>query len=200
MVVTSQTTQAEPFEVAKTDGRPAVLTFGGRTPADPVAWATENRDVLRGAVAEHGALLVRGLDLRDAQSVGRVSRELLDRVMTEREGFATREVWADGVYSSSEWPADQPMCMHHELSYARQVPATLLFACLTAPDSGGATGVADSHEVLEALPPAWWTGSSGRAGCSNATTPTRSASAWPSPSVTAAGPGSRRTARPAASS
>ncbi|MFF8500068.1 TauD/TfdA family dioxygenase [Streptomyces anulatus] len=153
MVVTSQTTQAEPFEVARTDGRPAVLTLDGPAPADPVAWAAGNRDAVRAAVAEHGALLVRGLDLRDAQSVGRVSRELVDHVMTEREGFATREVWADGVYSSSEWPADQPMCMHHELSYARQVPATLLFACLAAPESGGATGVADSHEVLEALPP-----------------------------------------------
>lgn len=152
MVVTSDTTRTAPFAVTKADGCPAVLTVDGQGPADPAAWAAENRAFVRGAVAEHGALLVRGLGLRDAQSVARVSREILDEVMTEREGFATREQWADGVYSSSEWPADQPMCMHHELSYARQVPATLLFACLTAPASGGVTGVADSHEVLEALP------------------------------------------------
>ncbi|MFJ7205956.1 amino acid adenylation domain-containing protein [Streptomyces sp. NPDC098789] len=143
---------ALPFEVTRTDGRPAVLTLDGPAPADPAAWAAAHRARLRATVAEHGALLVRGLGLADADTVGAVSREVLHEVMTEREGFAVRRRLADGVLSSSEWPADQPMCMHHELSYAREVPGTLLFACLTAPDSGGVTGVADSADVLQALP------------------------------------------------
>jgi alpha-ketoglutarate-dependent taurine dioxygenase len=42
--------------------------------------------------------------------------------------------------------------MHHELSYALEFPGLLLFACLTAPSSGGATAVADAPTVLEALP------------------------------------------------
>jgi acyl carrier protein len=143
---------AAPFEVVRTEGRPAVLTLDGPPPADPAAWTAEHAGRLRATVAEHGALLVRGLGLADAETVGRVGRTLLHEVMTEREGFAPRRRLADGVYSSSEWPVDQPMCMHHELSYAREVPATLLFACLTAPESGGATGVSDSAEVLRALP------------------------------------------------
>ncbi|HKO52135.1 MAG TPA: TauD/TfdA family dioxygenase, partial [Polyangiaceae bacterium] len=44
------------------------------------------------------------------------------------------------------------MCMHHELSYALEAPSLMLFACLTAPGSGGATPVADSSAVLRALP------------------------------------------------
>ncbi|MDJ0382297.1 amino acid adenylation domain-containing protein [Streptomyces sp. G-G2] len=144
--------RAVPYEVTRTEGRPAVLTLDGPAPADPAAWAAAHRARLRATVAEHGALLVRGLGLADARAVAAVSREVLHEVMTEREGFAVRRRLADGVYSSSEWPADQPMCMHHELSYAREVPGTLLFACLTAPDSGGITGVADSADVLEALP------------------------------------------------
>jgi alpha-ketoglutarate-dependent taurine dioxygenase len=43
--------------------------------------------------------------------------------------------------------------MHHELSYCLEFPGLMLFACLTAPRSGGATGVADGQAVLEALPP-----------------------------------------------
>jgi alpha-ketoglutarate-dependent taurine dioxygenase len=43
--------------------------------------------------------------------------------------------------------------MHHELSYRLEVPGLLLFACLVAPESGGATGVADGPTVLAALPP-----------------------------------------------
>ncbi|GAB1327004.1 non-ribosomal peptide synthetase [Streptomyces sennicomposti] len=144
---------AEPFPVVRTEGRPAVLSLDGPAPADPAAWAAERVGRLRATVAEHGALLVRGLGLADPDTVGRVGRALLHEVMTEREGFALRRRLADGVHSSSEWPVDQPMCMHHELSYAREVPGTLLFACLTAPESGGATGVSDSAEVLAALPP-----------------------------------------------
>jgi Taurine catabolism dioxygenase TauD, TfdA family len=45
------------------------------------------------------------------------------------------------------------MCMHHESSYLLDPPGLLLFACLTAPTAGGATGVADATQVLDALPP-----------------------------------------------
>jgi alpha-ketoglutarate-dependent taurine dioxygenase len=72
--------------------------------------------------------------------------------MTEREAFAPRQAYSDGVYSSATWPANQPMCMHHELSYTLDVPSMMLFACLTPPTAGGATAVADSQSVLDALP------------------------------------------------
>jgi alpha-ketoglutarate-dependent taurine dioxygenase len=42
--------------------------------------------------------------------------------------------------------------MHHELSYATAPPGLMLFACLTAAASGGATPVSDSPAVLAALP------------------------------------------------
>jgi alpha-ketoglutarate-dependent taurine dioxygenase len=42
--------------------------------------------------------------------------------------------------------------MHHELSYAFETPGLMLFACLIAPMVGGATPVANSPTVLNALP------------------------------------------------
>jgi alpha-ketoglutarate-dependent taurine dioxygenase len=42
--------------------------------------------------------------------------------------------------------------MHHELSYVLEPPGYMLFACLVAPTGGGATPVADSPGVLQALP------------------------------------------------
>jgi len=121
-------------------------------PADAPSWAAEYRDALREVVAEHGSVLVRGLDLRDAAETTEVFRQLSTSLMTEREAFAARQVYADGVYSSATWPANQPMCMHHELSYRLEVPSLMLFACLSAPTTGGATAVSDSPSVLEALP------------------------------------------------
>ena len=114
-------------------------------------WAAEHRDALRALVVEHGSLLVRGLGLREVAETGAVFRQL-GGLMTEREAFAPRRSYAHGVYSSSKWPPNQPMCMHHELSYALEFPGLMLFACLTAPTVGGATPVADSPSILHALP------------------------------------------------
>lgn len=131
-------------------GRPALLEAG---PAgDATGWAERHHDALLDQVAEHGAVLVRGLGLRTVADVGGVAARLGAGSYEEREAFAARTVLADGVYADTPWPAGQVMCAHHELSYAAQTPATLLFACLRAPDSGGATGTADSARVLDDLP------------------------------------------------
>ena len=121
-------------------------------PGEGPSWAAQHKDALRRAVAEHGSVLVRGLGLRDAAEVSAVFRQLSNGLMIEREAFASRQVYADGVYSSATWPANQPMCMHHELSYTLEFPGLMLFACLSAPTRGGATAVADSRAVLNALP------------------------------------------------
>ncbi|MBA4864614.1 TauD/TfdA family dioxygenase [Streptomyces sp. PSKA54] len=131
-------------------GRPPMLQAAAT--GDAPGWAAGHRDALRGVVAEHGAVLVRGLGLRDVAEVRAVFERLSTGLMAEREAFAPRRIYADGVYSSAQWPPNQPMCMHHELSYTLEFPGLMMFACLTAPTQGGATGVADAATVLEALP------------------------------------------------
>jgi alpha-ketoglutarate-dependent taurine dioxygenase len=142
---------ASMLDVELQPGKPPILRT--ETTGDAPGWAAEHRDALRAGVAEHGALLVRGLGLRNAAEVGAVFRRLAPSgLMIEKEAFAARQVYAEGVYSSATWPANQPMCMHHELSYRLEVPSLMLFGCLTAPTAGGATAVSDSPTVLEALP------------------------------------------------
>jgi alpha-ketoglutarate-dependent taurine dioxygenase len=138
------------LDVELQSGKPPILR--AEATGDAPGWAAEHRDALRAVVAEHGAVLVRGLGLRDAAETTAVFRRLATTLMTEKEAFARRQVYADGVYSSATWPANQPMCMHHELSYRLEVPSLLLFACLGAPTRGGATAVSDSPAVLDALP------------------------------------------------
>ncbi|MGY1706510.1 TauD/TfdA family dioxygenase [Geodermatophilus sp. SYSU D00697] len=138
------------LDVVQRPGRPPQLDVDGA--GNPAGWVAAHRDALRAAVTEHGALLVRGLGLADAGTVAAVSDRLSDRLMPELEAFAPREPATGGVYSATPWPANQQMCMHHELSYAQQFPGLLVFACLTAPTTGGATGLADAPSVLDALP------------------------------------------------
>ncbi|MFE3828670.1 amino acid adenylation domain-containing protein [Streptomyces sp. NPDC059092] len=119
---------------------------------DPVARATAHRAAALAALAGSGAVMLRGLEVRTPADVAATAAALGIEPLTEREGFAPRTALAPGVHSGSHWPAEEPMCMHHELSHAATVPGTLLFACLTAPGSGGRTTVADSQQVLAALP------------------------------------------------
>jgi len=135
--------------VERQAGGPAMLRAES---ADPPGWAAEYRDALRGAVVEQGAVLVRGLGLTDPDTAGSVFRALATGLMAEQEAFAPRRVYAEHLYSATAWPANQQMCMHHELSYRLSFPGLMLFACLTAPASGGATPVADAEAVLRALP------------------------------------------------
>jgi alpha-ketoglutarate-dependent taurine dioxygenase len=132
-------------------GAPAMLSADASRGAS--TWAAEHRDALRGLVTEYGAVLVRGLGLRDPAQTADVFRLLAAGLMTEKEAFAPRQSYGDGVYSSTKWPANQQMCMHHELSYTLEFPGMMMFACLTAPAAGGATAVADAPTVLDALPP-----------------------------------------------
>src|SRR5918999_51279 len=144
----SSPSQASLFDVELRPGEPPMLRI--EAAGDAPGWAAEHRDALRAVVAEHGSVLVRGLGLRDVAGFGAVARRLATGLMTEKEAFASRRTYADGVYSSATWPQNQPMCMHHELSYTLEFPGLMMFACLGAPSEGGATGLADSEAALPA--------------------------------------------------
>ncbi|GAA5165330.1 TauD/TfdA family dioxygenase [Pseudonocardia eucalypti] len=132
-------------------GKPPILR--AELTGDAPTWVAEHRDALHAVIDEHGALLVRGLGLGDTGQVGAVFQRLASGgLMGERESFAPRTAYAPGVYSSTKWQPNEPMCMHHELSYALEFPNLMMFACRTAPGAGGATAVCDSAAVLDALP------------------------------------------------
>jgi alpha-ketoglutarate-dependent taurine dioxygenase len=119
---------------------------------DGLSWVESHATEIRDVLARDGALWLRGFGLRAAGDLSAVSRVLGIEPMVEREGFTRRDRLADGVYSGSVWPPDQPICHHHELSYVRHVPRTLVLGCLTAASAGGWTGLVDAEEMLAALP------------------------------------------------
>lgn len=148
--MTSMKVTTAPLDLEWGPGRPAMLRV--QAADDPASWAAGAREQLDAALVEHGAVLVRGLGLHDTDGVVAVLGRLAAEPVTERETFAPRRTYSPGVHSSSPWPPNQPMCMHHELSYTLGFPGLLLFACLTEPTTGGATCLADATAVLDALP------------------------------------------------
>src|SRR5438128_8963922 len=89
----STSSPASRLQVDRRSGMPPQLQAEAADGAP--CWAAKHRDALRALVAEHGALLVRGLAIHDAAETEAVFRQL-GELMTEREAFAPRRSYAHG--------------------------------------------------------------------------------------------------------
>jgi len=120
---------------------------------DLAAWAADRRAALGGLLAEHGALLFRGFGVRTPAELERLVRALCGELLEYTYRSTPRTQVQGEIYTSTEYPADQSIPMHNEMSYARSWPRKIFFCCATAAPSGGETPVADSRRVLRRIPP-----------------------------------------------
>ncbi|MFD3548262.1 TauD/TfdA family dioxygenase [Streptomyces sp. NPDC058655] len=135
-------------------GKPVVV----RTPAGAdletaVAWLNAHRADIRAELHRSGAVLLRGLPVSDAASFAAARDALVSRRAGYKEKATPRTDFGEGVFSSTDLPAVQPIRLHNENSYTLDFPGVLLFGCVTAPEEGGATTVGDMREALRLLPP-----------------------------------------------
>jgi len=119
---------------------------------DLISWYGNNRDFLERALLEYGAILFRGFAVKApsayAKLVRSISRNLLDYI----DGNSPRTRLGDGIYTSTEYPAEFAISMHNELSYSNCYPNRLVFCCIVAPREGGETPIADGRAILRSLP------------------------------------------------
>lgn len=73
-----------PSTLLDTRPRPDELPILRVETADPAGWVALHRDALRAATVDHGAVLVRGLDIDDATRVGAILHRLGAPPVTER--------------------------------------------------------------------------------------------------------------------
>ncbi|MFJ7276864.1 TauD/TfdA family dioxygenase [Kitasatospora sp. NPDC098663] len=116
------------------------------------AWLRENETELTEALHRHGTIFLRGLPVASTEDVAAVRDVLIPERTPYREKATPRSDYGNGVFSSTDLPSPQPIRMHNENSYTLTFPGRLLFACLTAPEEGGATPTADCRQVLDHLP------------------------------------------------
>ncbi|MFJ4184892.1 TauD/TfdA family dioxygenase [Kitasatospora sp. NPDC089509] len=134
-------------------GRPALTRIPGiDSMTAAVGWLREHHRQIAQALAEHGAVFLRGLPVATSEDVAAVRDVLLPNPTPYREKATPRSDFGNGVASSTDLPPNQAIRMHNENSYTLTFPGLLLFACLIAPAEGGATPVADCRKVLANLP------------------------------------------------
>lgn len=121
---------------------------GGQPVADAIA---EDRDRLRDLLTEHGALLFRGFDVGGVDGFEAAVHALSGTPLTYTEQSTPRSVIKGRVYTSTDYPANAEIPLHTEMSYQAAWPLVLYFHCVTPPDTLGATPLASTRHVLDAL-------------------------------------------------
>ncbi|WP_117215333.1 TauD/TfdA family dioxygenase [Allorhizocola rhizosphaerae] len=141
------------LQVTKAAGKPPiVVTPQCESLGEGIEWLEAHQAVLKDELLRSGCLMVRGLPVRDAADFARARDVLLPRRASYKEKATPRTDFGEGVFSSTDLPAAQPIRLHNENSYTLDFPGVLLFGCVIAPEEGGATTVGDMREALRLVP------------------------------------------------
>ncbi|GGM09080.1 MULTISPECIES: TauD/TfdA family dioxygenase [Micromonospora] len=154
MSPTVQADAATDLDVRRQPGRPAITVAPHLDTVDAaVEWLTAHRAAIRAELLRSGNLLIRGLPIADTGDFARARNVLMPERTGYREKATPRTDFGEGVFSSTDLPAVQPIRLHNENSYTLDFPGTLMFGCLVAPQTGGATTVGDMRAALRLMPP-----------------------------------------------
>jgi alpha-ketoglutarate-dependent taurine dioxygenase len=136
------------------DGFPAAPVVV--TPARPglvlADWAAENRPWLERTLHGAGAILFRGFGVDDVDEFQRFVQSASGELLEYTYRSSPRTQVKGNVYTSTEYPADQRIPFHTEMSYTSTWPMKIAFLSLVVAATQGETPIADSRRVYERLP------------------------------------------------
>jgi hypothetical protein len=130
---------------------PLVLT-PARSGVDLVAWGAEHEAEWQPLLLQHGALLFRGFETRGQEDFAHFIEATSSGWATYREPSTPRAAVGGNLFTSTEYPPDQPILLHNENSHCGSWPRKIYFFCVTPPATGGQTPIADCRRVLASLP------------------------------------------------
>ncbi|MEM7482006.1 MAG: TauD/TfdA family dioxygenase [Acidobacteriota bacterium] len=123
-----------------------------RTGGDFAAWARGQRATFDRELATAGGILFRGFHIDGPEGFQRAVEALGGEALEYKERSSPRSEVSGRVYTSTDYPPDQPIFLHNENSYAHRWPARIFFFCDIEPDEGGATPLADVRRVYDRIP------------------------------------------------
>jgi alpha-ketoglutarate-dependent taurine dioxygenase len=106
------------------------------------------------ALRDHGGVVFRGYTVAGAEEFRAFARSFGHPLVNYEFGSTPRSRVAEGIYSSTEYPAHQQIPLHNEQSYTRDWPMKIWFHCQIAAPHGGETPIADSRKVYQRIDPA----------------------------------------------
>lgn len=132
---------------------PRLIQLDYLTPADFIAYYTQNKSDLETILHTRGALKFAGVQITSTEDFKYIVDAISTKFLNYIDGNSPRTKLSDHVYTSTEYDPAQRITMHNELSYSAKWPRKLFFTCITPAESGGETLLADSREILRQMNP-----------------------------------------------
>ena len=136
-----------PFPIVVTPSTPAE-----GNPVELKAWLLEHREEWTSLLLQSGGILFRSFNMVHIEDFQRITEVFCPSSLNYVGGNSPRRQVMDKVYTSTEFPSDQVITLHNEMSYAQTWPARIVFWCDTPAESGGETPIIDSRLALQVLP------------------------------------------------
>jgi len=119
-----------------------------------VEWAAANRPFIEAQLLAHGAILFRGFNVESTTRFEQFTKALSPTLLDYKERAAPRSEVMRNIYTSTEYPADQHIPLHHEMSYSHNWPTKIWFFCAQPAMHGGRTPIASDRKVFPLIDPA----------------------------------------------
>lgn len=115
--------------------------------------AEREREKLRLATVEHGAILFRGFDVQSPGEFNQFCRLLTSELLPYTERSTPRSHVEGEVYTSTEYPPEATIPLHCEMAYTTKWPQYLWFYAHIAAETGGETPICDARRVYQLISP-----------------------------------------------
>ncbi|MER5865043.1 TauD/TfdA family dioxygenase [Kitasatospora sp. NPDC002040] len=119
---------------------------------DAREWLSSSENTLARLRDEHGAVLLRGFTPLDAEGLAELATGLAGELRDYDNRSTPRQRVKGRVFTSTEYPSDQTIPQHNEMSYTDSWPSTLFLGCVVPAPEGGETPIADSARVAARVP------------------------------------------------
>lgn len=119
-----------------------------RDAVDLAQWLRNNTLEIERDLQKHGGILFRNFRIDSPQAFEGIAKTIAGELLAYKERSSPRTKISGNVYTSTDYPPDQPIFLHNENSYQQRWPLKIFFCCLTPAQEGGATPIADVRKVF----------------------------------------------------
>ncbi|WP_197228156.1 condensation domain-containing protein [Bacillus mycoides] len=116
-------------------------------------WMASNLKEMNEKLVEYGGILFRGFHMKSTEEFEQFTKIISPNLLNYNERSTPRSEVSGKVYTSTEYPADQFIPQHSEMSYSSNWPKKIWFYCVKAATEQGETPLSDNRKVFELLDP-----------------------------------------------
>lgn len=118
-----------------------------------LSWSLNHRNLIETHLKEKGAILFRGFEIGNIGKFQAFMNFLCNSLFDYSYGSTPRSKLEGKIYTSTEYPSEQSIPLHNEMSYTSNYPSKIAFYCVKSAEKGGQTPIADSRGIFEKINP-----------------------------------------------